>query len=117
MSKTIVLLNPHAAGGKAAGLAEPLRALAITCTAGRFRNSSFDDSSPTSIDALPKASRVIVVGGDGTMNQLLPSLLKGSHTMALVPFGSGNDTRGRWGCMVCRGKKPWRMACWCCEPG
>jgi diacylglycerol kinase (ATP) len=44
------------------------------------------------IDALPHGSRVVVVGGDGTLNQLLPSLLVGSHTVALVPFGSGNDT-------------------------
>jgi diacylglycerol kinase (ATP) len=43
------------------------------------------------IDALPHGSRVVVVGGDGTLNQLLPSLLAGSHTVALVPFGSGND--------------------------
>ena len=34
----------------------------------------------------------MVVGGDGTFNQLLPSLLAGHHTAALVPFGSGNDT-------------------------
>lgn len=44
------------------------------------------------IDALPPASRVVVVGGDGTLNQMLPSLLKGEHATALVPFGSGNDT-------------------------
>jgi diacylglycerol kinase family enzyme len=44
------------------------------------------------LDALPKSSRVVVVGGDGTVNQLLASLLGGSHTLALVPFGSGNDT-------------------------
>lgn len=44
------------------------------------------------IDALPQCSRVVVVGGDGTLNQLLPSLLSGAHTTALIPFGSGNDT-------------------------
>ena len=44
------------------------------------------------LDALPQASRIVVVGGDGTLNQLLPSLLKSSHITGLVPFGSGNDT-------------------------
>lgn len=93
MTKTIVLLNPHAAGGKAATLAEPLRqwlaqhepqiALEVPDSAAQARSL---------IDALPTSSRIIVVGGDGTLNQFLPSLLKGAHTTALVPFGSGNDT-------------------------
>jgi diacylglycerol kinase (ATP) len=93
MTKTIVLLNPHAAGGKAAALAgqmrqwlaqhAPLVVLEIPDSAAQAR---------LLIDALPQASRVVVVGGDGTVNQLLPSLLKGVHTMVLVPFGSGNDT-------------------------
>jgi diacylglycerol kinase (ATP) len=50
------------------------------------------EQSRRMIDALPRGSRVVVVGGDGSLNQLLPSLLAGAHTVALVPFGSGNDT-------------------------
>lgn len=93
MTKTVVLLNPQAAGGKAAALVEPMRrwlvqhapqiALEIPDSVAQAR---------LLIDALPQASRVVVVGGDGTLNQLLPSLISGSHTTALVPFGSGNDT-------------------------
>jgi diacylglycerol kinase family enzyme len=93
MTKTIVLLNPHAAGGKAAALAEPMRrwlkqnspqiSLEVPDSVAKAR---------LLVDALPQASRVVVVGGDGTLNQLLPSLLKGHHIAALVPFGSGNDT-------------------------
>jgi diacylglycerol kinase (ATP) len=93
MTKTIVLLNPHAAGGKAAALAQPMRLWL------KQNSPQIDLEMPDSVvnarvlvDALPPASRVVVVGGDGTLNQLLPSLLSGSHTMALVPFGSGNDT-------------------------
>ena len=93
MSTIMVLLNPHAAGGKAVALAEPMRlwlkqnspqiALEMPDSVGNAR---------LLIDALPPASRVVVVGGDGTLNQLLPGLLKGRHIAALVPFGSGNDT-------------------------
>lgn len=93
LGQTVILLNPHAAGGKAAALQEPLRqwlaqhapqiALEIPDSVAQARKL---------IDALPPSSRVVVVGGDGTLNQLLPSLLKGAHTIALVPFGSGNDT-------------------------
>jgi diacylglycerol kinase (ATP) len=93
MTKTIVLLNPHAAGGKAAALAEPMRRWLVQ-HAPQIALETPDSVAQARllIDALPQASRVVVVGGDGTLNQLLPSLLSGSHTTALVPFGSGNDT-------------------------
>lgn len=93
LSQIIVILNPHAAGGKAGALADPMRRW--------FKENSpqialeIPDSVVNArllIDALSPDSRVVVVGGDGTLNQLLPSLLKGGHTTALVPFGSGNDT-------------------------
>jgi diacylglycerol kinase family enzyme len=41
---------------------------------------------------LARESRVVLVGGDGTVHQLLPEILRGGHTLGLVPFGSGNDT-------------------------
>jgi diacylglycerol kinase (ATP) len=93
MTKTVVLLNPHAAGGKAAALAEPMR-LWLQQNSPQLILGMPDSvvNARLLVDALPPASRVVVVGGDGTINQLLPSLRQGSHTMALVPFGSGNDT-------------------------
>lgn len=93
MTKTIVLLNPHAAGGKAAALAEPMRLwLKQNSPLATFEIPNSVVQAQSLIDVLPQASRVVVVGGDGTLNQLLPSLLSGTHTTALVPFGSGNDT-------------------------
>lgn len=41
--------------------------------------------------ALPLGCRVIVAGGDGTVHQLLPSLLARGHELALLPSGTGND--------------------------
>ena len=38
-----------------------------------------------------------MVGGDGTLNQMLPSLLSGKHVIGLVPYGSGNDCARAWG--------------------
>jgi diacylglycerol kinase (ATP) len=93
MTKTLVLLNPHAAGGKAAALVEPLRQwLAQNAPLVVLQMPHSADHARLLLDALPQASRVVMVGGDGTFNQLLPSLLRGGHTAALVPFGSGNDT-------------------------
>ena len=93
LGQTVVLLNPHAAGGKAAALAEPIqRWLAQNAPLVALEIPDSVAQARLQIDALPPASRIIVVGGDGTLNQILPSLLKGAHTTALVPFGSGNDT-------------------------
>lgn len=90
---TTVLLNPHAAGGRAATLDAPLRAwLAQNAPHISFQTRDTAAQTRQLIDSLPHGSRVVVVGGDGTFNQLLPSLLAGQHTAALVPFGSGNDT-------------------------
>lgn len=44
------------------------------------------------LNALPAGSRVIAIGGDGTMQNLLPSLVAGAHTLGLISMGSGNDT-------------------------
>jgi len=61
-------------------------------------------TSPESIEnahsllsELPPRTRVVVVGGDGTLNQILPTLLHGGHEVGLVPFGSGNDCARAWG--------------------
>lgn len=41
--------------------------------------------------SLPTGSRVVAVGGDGTLNCWLPALLENQLTLGLVPMGSGND--------------------------
>ncbi len=93
MPMSTVLLNPHAAGGKAAALAEPMRHwLSQHAAQVTLEVQESAAQSRRLIDVLPLGSRIVVVGGDGTLNQLLPSLLAGVHTVALVPFGSGNDT-------------------------
>jgi diacylglycerol kinase (ATP) len=93
LGSATVLLNPHAAGGRAAALEAPLRAwLAQNAPRASFQTRDTPVQARLLIDSLPRGSRVVVVGGDGTFNQLLSSLLAGEHTAALVPFGSGNDT-------------------------
>jgi diacylglycerol kinase (ATP) len=48
--------------------------------------------SQQAIAALPPQSRVVLVGGDGTLHHMLPAILSGQHSLGLVPLGSGNDT-------------------------
>ena len=97
----LILINPHAAGGRARKLKHPIQAW---CDALPAESEQPQIASPESIEValaliseLPQRTRVVVVGGDGTLNQMLPALLHGGHEVGLVPFGSGNDCARAWG--------------------
>ncbi len=99
--KALILINPHAAGGQARKLKLPIKAW---CEAMPTKSEQPQIASPESIEnaltllsELPPRTRVVVVGGDGTLNQMLPALLHGGHEVGLVPFGSGNDCARAWG--------------------
>ena len=93
MTAAVVLLNPRAAGGRAAALREPisqwLRDHAPTVEL--VASTSIGDAQGR-LRSSPAASRVVVVGGDGTVHHLLGAALERGHTLGLVPLGSGNDT-------------------------
>ncbi len=91
--EVFVILNPCAASGRAARLEHPLRAqLARQGLASALLVPDSPAAARLMVDALPSASRVIAIGGDGTVQNLLTSLLAGGHTLGLIPMGSGNDT-------------------------
>ena len=97
----LILINPHAAGGRARKLKHPIQAW---CDALPAESEQPQIASPESIEIalalisdLPQRTRVVVVGGDGTLNQMLPALLHGGHEVGLVPYGSGNDCARAWG--------------------
>lgn len=97
----LILINPHAAGGRARKLQHPIQAW---CDALPAQSEQPLIASPESIEIalallskLPPHTRVVVVGGDGTLNQMLPALLHGGHEVGLVPYGSGNDCARAWG--------------------
>ena len=97
----IILINPHAAGGRARQL---IHSIQVWCHGLPATHKQPQVVAPESIKtaryilaALPPKSRVIIVGGDGTLNQMLPTLLKGQHVVGLVPYGSGNDCARAWG--------------------
>lgn len=89
----LVLLNARAGGGRALRLAGeigdwlhrhhpqvPLHATQGVAEARRVLASA------------ARGSRVVIVGGDGSVHQMLPALLEGGHEMALVSAGSGDDS-------------------------
>ena len=92
MPSTLVLLNPAAAGGRAAALAAPMRDWLAAHAPGvpLFESDSVERARAT-LRCLPARTRVVLVGGDGTLHQMLPVLLTHRHRLAVVPVGSGND--------------------------
>ena len=98
---SLILINPLSAGGRALKLLPDIQAW---CESHHSTSMSIQISAPETITSalaalsnLPAQSRVVVVGGDGTLHQMLPGLLQGQHEVGLVPYGSGNDCARAWG--------------------
>jgi diacylglycerol kinase (ATP) len=87
-----VIINPRAGGGRA--LTHMLR-LKRECpevfNAIPWLEAEKVSEAALLLNQLPAASRVLVAGGDGTVNRLLGALLANSHQLALMPLGHGND--------------------------
>jgi diacylglycerol kinase family enzyme len=87
-----IIINPHARQGKAAALKPLVEAFLLE---SRFEAAVMLCGTPESLASvfkeLPRSSRVIGVGGDGTNHRLLPFLLAGQHEYGIVPYGSGDD--------------------------
>lgn len=104
---TLVLLNPHAQGGHAARRIPALRDwLAAHAPDTRLAAPESLQDSLAQLNTLPEGARVVVVGGDGTLNRWLPALLARRLRVGLVPMGSGNDTARAWGVFG----RPWQAA-------
>jgi diacylglycerol kinase family enzyme len=88
LAPALCLLNPHAANGRCAALAEPLRAALPQVPLALPENVA---AARQRLLALPEGSRVLVAGGDGTVHQLLPALVARRLQLALLPGGTGND--------------------------
>ena len=88
----LIVLNPHAGGGAARRLIAPLQGMLASLGGGlRWCAHEHWQESLAEIQACPRGSRIVVMGGDGTLNRYLPALLAGRHSLGLVPCGSGND--------------------------
>ena len=92
MPSTLVLVNPQAGGGRAARLIPALQhRLQAQAPQAVLAIAPDVEAARAQIRALPAQSRVVVVGGDGTLNQMLAPLLEGQHQLGVLPCGSGND--------------------------
>ena len=89
---TLVAANPQAQGGRVGRLLPALRAhLQDLCPLARLHVPATIGQALDLLESEPPGSRVVVIGGDGTLHGWLPALLHRQHHVGLVPLGSGND--------------------------
>ena len=92
MSSALVLLNPFAGGGRAAKLEDAIRTRIRTDNPGaRFVVAGTIPEAHALIGDTPRDARVVLIGGDGTINRMLPPLVRTTRELGIVPLGSGND--------------------------
>lgn len=87
-----VLLNPHAQGGRVARLWPVLqRVLPALDPQASLRSLDTPAEAARVIGSLPAGTRVVAVGGDGTLHRWLPAVMTAQAELAVVPMGNGND--------------------------
>jgi diacylglycerol kinase family enzyme len=90
-STAVALLNPSAGGGRAAELRRPVAAWLSRHAPGvSLLMPESVDAARAVLTILAPRTRVILIGGDGTVHALLPALLKGGLKVGLVPAGRHN---------------------------
>jgi diacylglycerol kinase (ATP) len=88
-----VLLNPHAQGGRAVRLWPALQqALSALDPQATLHQPDTPDEAARLMARLPARTRLVAVGGDGTLHRWLPALQAAGLELAVLPLGSGNDT-------------------------
>jgi diacylglycerol kinase family enzyme len=87
----VVVLNPQAAAGCAATLRRPVTAwLARHAPGVSLLTPDGVHAAKAMLTILAPRTRVVLIGGDGTLHAMLPAALKGGLRLGLVPAGRHN---------------------------
>jgi diacylglycerol kinase family enzyme len=91
-SPAVVLLNPYAGGVRARALRVPIQRWLLRHAPGvpLLAPDNADAARATLMVVAPQ-TRVVLVGGDGTVHDMLPALLRCGHRVGLVPAGRANE--------------------------
>lgn len=99
MIRTLVVFNPKARGGAAAKIFPDVQA--ALRGAGVEFDTAFTQRALHAVDIAAHAlqngyERIIAVGGDGIVHEVLNGLMRASHedetiTLGIIPLGKGND--------------------------
>lgn len=87
----VALLNPRAGAGRAAELRRPVTAWLARHSPGvSLLMPESVHEARAMLTILAPRTRVVLIGGDGTVSAMLPALLKGGLRVGLVPAGRHN---------------------------
>jgi diacylglycerol kinase (ATP) len=89
----LVMLNPHANRGKMDRFRTLLRGRLASEQAEYVETTEATESQQRAMDAAKDGRPVIIVGGDGSVHQVVNGILKAGRRVPLgiVPAGTGND--------------------------
>ena len=87
-----LLLNPIAGRGRAlAQLATVEAALSAHGHPWTLLRSEYPGHARTLVERLPNGSTLLLMGGDGTVHEVLPGCVARNLRLAIIPCGSGDD--------------------------
>lgn len=92
MSKYTVLYNPHAGNGQGQKRAQNLKSI-LSKDDLEFYDMTLIEDYAAFFESLPQGTRVVISGGDGTLNRFINDTvhLSLSHDIYYYASGSGND--------------------------
>jgi diacylglycerol kinase (ATP) len=107
----VVLLNPQAGVGKARALRQPMQHWLLRHAPGvpLLAPDSAEAARATLMVMAPR-TRVVMVGGDGTLHNMLPALLRCGHRVGLVAGGRCNELANVLGVAALRWEEALRYA-------
>ena len=95
MEKVLIVVNPAAGKGKAKGVVERLsnHPAMVNRAAQTYWTSpdSYANGGLKSVVTTGEHARIVVVGGDGTVNQVVNSLGDRTMPIGVIPAGTSND--------------------------
>ncbi len=90
--ETVILVNPNARGGHNDRAIRRIAAIVNeSAKPARVIETQSAADADRELRELPQGSKVIVAGGDGTVNSVLAAVIEKHHALGVLPLGSGND--------------------------
>lgn len=91
--KTAIIINPAAGRGKSGKLWPKLEKvlLAHEYPYEAFFTAGQSDGTKLAQKLHDKVERIVVVGGDGTIHEVVQSIVNSKAELAIIPTGTGND--------------------------
>ncbi|MEY4752179.1 MAG: hypothetical protein RIQ60_4393 [Pseudomonadota bacterium] len=107
----VVLLNPQAGSGRARALRQPMQRWLLRHAPGvPLLAPDSAEAARAMLMVMAPRTRVVLVGGDGTLHNMLPAVLRCGHRVGLIAGGRSNELAGALGLAALRWEDALRYA-------